>query len=79
MTARPIIPGRAYSVDGVAIIADHAASAIIEYIRIMAEHGVGLAIRMRTTTKESKNVQNPQGTDFLAARAAAQPQPAVTA
>lgn len=75
MTARPIVTGRAYNVDGVAIIADHPASAIIECIRIMAAHQIGLAIRLRTTNKENKNVQNPQGTDFYAARAAAQPQP----
>lgn len=53
MTSRPIIPGRAYNVDGVAIFADNPASAIIEYIRTLAAHGVGLVIRLRTTTKEA--------------------------
>lgn len=74
MTARPIVPGRAYNVDGMAIIAVHPASAIIEYLRILSAHGVGLALRLKPPTREINHVQNPQGTAFHAARPAAQAQ-----
>lgn len=49
MTSKPIIPGRAYDVDGVIILSDHPASAAIEYIRIMAAHQVKLAIGLHLT------------------------------
>lgn len=50
MTSRPIIPGRAYNVDGVTIIAVNPVTAIIEYLRILYAHQIKPAIKSRVPT-----------------------------